>query len=345
MRLSSALPLIARGLVLAVVVAGAALASPRPAQAATNAEVERFLATLAPGAKDSWYRFGVPASVTLAQAALESGWGESSLSKTPNNNYFGIKCNDNGIRSPYQNGCVTKLTTEYRSDGSSYQIYDEFRTYASPAMSMMDHGYYLTTRGLYDKAFLYNEDPKRFATEVRAGGYATDPGYATLLHTLIDQRKLTRFDWRSAVGGPPSPGAAGAGNPPLGGPVTADPQLQQKSVTDLAKQANVEAPPVATSAPAQSPSPTDTTSSATTTPATTTPAATTPASSPNPSTSAGPTTVAATATPRVTRAAQTTSPTQTATAATTTTPSRPVEPARDAVAPRVRPRALPATGS
>ena len=98
--------------------------------------------------------------------------------------------------------------------------------------------------------------------------------------TLIDQRKLTRFDWRSAVGGPPAPGAASAGNPPLGGPVTADPQLQQKSVRDLAKQANVEAPPVATSAPAQSPSPTDTTSSATTTPATTTPAATSPARTP-----------------------------------------------------------------
>ncbi|MGD7733148.1 glucosaminidase domain-containing protein [Propionibacteriaceae bacterium G57] len=228
---------------LALMGTGLVAATAPTASAATDAEVEVFLATLAPGAKDSWYRFGVPASVTLAQAALESGWGSSKLSGAPNNNYFGIKCGRLSAPwdSPYQNGCVAMVTTEYDSSGRAYQITDWFRTYASPAMSMVDHGYYLKTRGLYDKAFLVNEDPVQFAVEVRKGGYATDPNYANLLKTLMDQRNMYRFDWRTGVGSAPSAGVGGAATKlATGGVVKADDQLPNTPPVVLAKRAGLD---------------------------------------------------------------------------------------------------------
>lgn len=217
--------------------------TPRPASAATHAEVEVFLATLSDGAKQSWQTFGVPASVVLAQAALESGWGSSSLSKAPNNNYFGIKCGTKP--SPYQNGCVELVTKEYDRYGNPYYVTAKFRTYASPAMSMVDHGYYLRTRGLYDDAFLVNEDPRQFAVKVQEGGYATDPGYAAYLYRLMSERNMFRFDWRTGVGSAPEPKLDTASIlTNAKGATEADPLLPNTPVTVLAERAGLPAPSV-----------------------------------------------------------------------------------------------------
>lgn len=172
-------------------------AAPTDADAATPAEVQAFIEMVAPGAQRGYREYGVPASVTIAQAALESGWGSSSLS-TQYNNYFGIKCGT--VTSPYQNGCVSKTTTEYKSDGTPYVIVDEFRTYATISNSMRDHGYFLSTRSRYAAAFDYSDDPNMFARKIHQAGYATDPGYADYLIRLMTQYNLYRFDPTPAPG-------------------------------------------------------------------------------------------------------------------------------------------------
>ena len=287
----------------------------RPAQAATNAEVEIFLARLADGAKQSWYQFGVPASVTLAQAALETGWGSSTLS-SKYNNYFGIKCNKTN-HSPYQNGCVDMLTTEYDASGRPYQIVDTFRTYSSVANSMLDHGYYLRTRGLYTAAFPKNEDPCQFAIEVRRGGYATDPGYAPYLISLMRQREMFRFDWRSGVGPAPcDEKTLNLSAAAIGGPVEVDPLLPNTPTSVLAARVS-----------ASGAHPPTTTAQATPVPAVT---------------SSVPTTSVPTAS-----APTTSAPTTSAPSSSTPTQPAPTAPAKDAEPPVVaarRPAALPNTG-
>ncbi|MGA4670283.1 glucosaminidase domain-containing protein [Propionibacteriaceae bacterium Y1923] len=287
----------------------------RPAQAATAAEIEEFLARLADGAKQSWYQFGVPASVTLAQAALETGWGSSTLS-SQHNNYFGIKCNRVNP-SPYQSGCVDMLTTEYDANGNPYQIIDSFRTYTSVANSMLDHGHYLRTRGLYNAAFPKNEDPCQFAIEVRRGGYATDPGYATYLIGMMQQRNMFRFDWRSGVGPAPCVQTTSLTSAVLGGPVEADPLLPNTPTQVLAERAGLVLPEGEATVP------------------TTTVPATDPVST-TPTTTAPPATVHPTTTP---------TGTTTSTATGTTGVGDPVvQPPGEPAADRPRPMALPATG-
>lgn len=314
---------------LAVAVAGLGLHGPQNprAVAATNAEVEVFLAELADGAKQSWYQFGVPASVTLAQAALETGWGSSSLS-SKYNNYFGIKCNKTKP-SPYQNGCVDMVTTEYDSKGNPYQIVDSFRTYSSVANSMLDHGYYLKTRGLYTRAFPKNEDPCQFAIEVRRGGYATDPGYATLLITLMRQRNMFRFDWRSGVGPAPCDQTTNLNAAALGGTVDADPLLPDTKTPVLAARVGLTA---AESAPASPAAPASSAANSTV-------AATTSA----PPTTAPTDPVTSTATNTTAAATTTAAPTSLPTVSSTPLPT---DPAQDAAPPAAmrRPSALPNTG-
>ena len=84
--------------------------------------------------------YGVPASVTIAQAILESGWGGSELA-TRANNYFGIKCA--AVASPHQIGCIDKATWEHLN-GNDVTVTASFRRYASMRDSFLDHGLFLT---------------------------------------------------------------------------------------------------------------------------------------------------------------------------------------------------------
>lgn len=181
----------------AVVLATALVASvPAPASALTEAQ-QRFLNSLVSGARSTQAQFGVPASITMAQAILESGWGGSTLSRSPNNNLFGIKCGT--TRSPFQSGCVTVPTREYLN-GQWVIVNASFRTYASVADSILDHGYYLRYRGIYDGAFLVNYSPRLFAQSIARAGYATDPGYPTKLLKIASSYDLYAQDFGQSVG-------------------------------------------------------------------------------------------------------------------------------------------------
>jgi flagellar protein FlgJ len=155
----------------------------------------QFIAAAAPGAQAGWRQFGVPASTTIAQAILESGWGRSSLSLT-DRNYFGIKC-QNGNYGTLATGCHVYNTTECGTNGSCFATSASFRTYATMANSFRDHGNFLKVNSRYKPAFVYTKDANKFIWTVWKAGYATDPNYFTKVTGLMATYNLYKYDiWK-----------------------------------------------------------------------------------------------------------------------------------------------------
>ena len=138
--------------------------------------------------------YRVPASVTIAQAILESGWGGSELA-TRANNYFGIKCSAQA--SPHQVGCVDRETWEHLN-GNDVTVTASFRRYVSMTDSFLDHGLFLTSRPRYAAAFEPGIGADEFARRIHAAGYATDPNYSNKLISLMTQYGLRQYDTQEA---------------------------------------------------------------------------------------------------------------------------------------------------
>jgi flagellar protein FlgJ len=156
---------------------------------------DQFLKAAVPGAQKGWREYGVPASVTIAQAILESGWGRSSLSVT-DSNYFGIKC-QNGKYGSLAKGCHVYNTSECDAAGKCFATTATFRIYASMANSYRDHGTFLRVNRRYKPAFGYTKDANKFIWQVWKAGYATDPNYFTKVTTLMASYHLYQYDiWR-----------------------------------------------------------------------------------------------------------------------------------------------------
>lgn len=125
-------------------------------------------------------RTGVPASITLAQGILESNAGQSVLA-TKGNNHFGIKCHNDW-----------KGKTMKMDDNAPKEC---FRVYPNAEASFRDHSDFLRSRDRYKSLFeLKQTDYKGWARGLKKAGYATDPGYADKLITIIEDYELYRFD-------------------------------------------------------------------------------------------------------------------------------------------------------
>ena len=156
----------------------------------SQAELD-FIRRAAPGAQRGFREFGVPASVTIAQAILESGWGKSHIGSA--NNYFGIKAQGPTSFGPIAIGTVTVPTREV-INGRSITVNGRFRKYRSMDDSMRDHGRFLRDNSRYKAAFTHSRDPNAFAQAIHRAGYATDPKYSSLLIGLMKQWDLYQFD-------------------------------------------------------------------------------------------------------------------------------------------------------
>lgn len=147
-----------------------------------------FITRLAPIAVQDMRKYGVPASLTLAQAILESNWGTSGLTQKANNLF--------GIKGTGPAGSVTMQTTEYRGQ-TPYTTNAQFRKYNSWSESVADHTR-LILNGTRDKPMRYHgvlwADYKTAATEIWKGGYATDPNYPSKLISLMEQNALHQYD-------------------------------------------------------------------------------------------------------------------------------------------------------
>ena len=149
---------------------------------------EQFIASIADAAVESADNTGVPASVTIAQAILESYWGSSRLAREANN-FFGIKAQTRGGSA----GSIWFDVWEVIG-GRNVMQSQAFRAYRSIAESFVDHGRFFAENGRYGAAMAVKGDAKQFAREVNRAGYATDPSYASKLIGLMDRYDLYRYD-------------------------------------------------------------------------------------------------------------------------------------------------------
>ncbi|MBI2956537.1 MAG: glucosaminidase domain-containing protein [Acidobacteria bacterium] len=147
----------------------------------------RFLWKLAPLVQGLAGRTGLPASVILAQAILESDWGCSALARR-HRNLFGIKASAGANASE----AVVYPTTEYRG-GQPQRERARFAHYASYEQCLEDYARVLS-RPRYARARAVAANPLAFAVELQRCGYATDPRYAHKLAVLIRRYRLTQYD-------------------------------------------------------------------------------------------------------------------------------------------------------
>ncbi|WP_125709657.1 glucosaminidase domain-containing protein [Companilactobacillus zhongbaensis] len=132
------------------------------------------------------------ASVMIAQAMIESGWGTSGLASAPNYNLFGIK-------GAYKGTAVNMPTQEDDGSGNLYSIQSDFKKYPSYKESLED--YVSLIRGgvsgnpqMYARTWKSNTSSYKDATAFLTGKYATDTTYADKLNNIIEKYNLTRFD-------------------------------------------------------------------------------------------------------------------------------------------------------
>jgi flagellum-specific peptidoglycan hydrolase FlgJ len=149
---------------------------------------EQFIGAIGEAAVHSADETGVPASVTIAQAILESYWGSSRLARE-GNNYFGIKAQT-------RSGSAGSIWFDVWEviGGRSVMQSQAFRAYKTIAESFVDHGLFFVETGRYAEAMADKSDPRQFARAVNRAGYATDPSYASKLIGLMDRYDLYRYD-------------------------------------------------------------------------------------------------------------------------------------------------------
>jgi len=124
--------------------------------------------------------YHIPASITMAQACLESGDGNSILAREANN-HFGIKCNSSWTGSSI-----------LQDDDSSNEC---FRKYSTAIESFRDHSKFLTGGMRYQFLFDYEiKDYKKWAYGLKKAGYATDPQYPERLIKIIEEFQLHKLD-------------------------------------------------------------------------------------------------------------------------------------------------------
>jgi len=132
------------------------------------------------------------ASVMIAQAMVESGWGTSGLASSPNYNLFGIK-------GDYKGSSVNMGTQEDDGTGNLYSISSNFRKYPSYKESLEDYVSLLRggTSGnsqIYAGTWKSNTSSYTDATKYLTGRYATDTTYGDKLNSVIEKYNLTQFD-------------------------------------------------------------------------------------------------------------------------------------------------------
>lgn len=157
-----------------------------------------FLSSIIPAATSIAEKNDLYASVMMAQAILESGWGQSALAQAPNHNLFGIK-------GDYEGETVEMKTLEDDGNQNYYEIKAEFRKYPSYSESLEDYAQLLRNGTSWDPqyysgAWKSNAATYQDATQYLTGRYATDTAYATKLNRIIETHELNAYDTPSSTG-------------------------------------------------------------------------------------------------------------------------------------------------
>lgn len=148
----------------------------------SNRVTQHYIKQYAAIAVAKMNKFGIPASITLAQGILESGSGKSMLATT-GNNHFGIKCGD------------WKGARMYKDDDKPHEC---FRKYAKAEQSFHDHAIFLQRKRYANLFRLKPTDYKGWAHGLKKAGYATLPTYANRLINIIEIYNLDQYDRKNS---------------------------------------------------------------------------------------------------------------------------------------------------
>ncbi|WP_461485213.1 glucosaminidase domain-containing protein [Pedobacter sp.] len=149
--------------------------NPTPVSYTTLSYIDAFKAT----AIEEMNKYGIPASIKLAQGILESGSGSSDLAKYASN-HFGIKCTSDWKGKAY-----------YKDDDKKD---DCFRVYKDPRESYKDHSQFLKRKRYAALFELDKNDYRNWAIGLKNAGYATNPKYPDLLINIIEKYQLYQYD-------------------------------------------------------------------------------------------------------------------------------------------------------
>ena len=147
-----------------------------------NPQKAAFFEQYAPLAMEQQQKYGIPASVTLAQMYIESAGGKSNLAQT-GNNYFGIKC-----------------SSQWLAEGKPYSLHhddkpnEKFCNYASVQESIEHHSQFLMGSRYAACRQCAADDYRGWVNGLQAAGYATNRNYATMLIADIEAYGLSRYD-------------------------------------------------------------------------------------------------------------------------------------------------------
>jgi len=160
-----------------------------PCALAANATTQNYIQQYKHIAVNEMNRIGIPASIKMAQAILESSSGKSTLARQ-SNNHFGIKC-----------GRDWKGAEVYREDDdyeNGLLVRSCFRAYNDPTESFIAHSEFLSNPKSQRYQFLFEldrHDYKGWAHGLRKAGYATDPNYPSKLINVIEKYELYLLDF------------------------------------------------------------------------------------------------------------------------------------------------------
>jgi flagellum-specific peptidoglycan hydrolase FlgJ len=144
-----------------------------------------FIDLISPSAVASSIVTQIPASFTIAEAALESGWGAVA----PGNNLFGVKAD-----ASWKGPIAETWTREYLRETDQWvKVPARWRAYDNWLGSIGDHAAFLRSNPRYSNAFRAST-VSEFVERVAAAGYATDPQYAQKIMAVIQAHNLTRWD-------------------------------------------------------------------------------------------------------------------------------------------------------
>lgn len=151
-----------------------------------------FVARLMPAAREAASALGLDPLALVAQAALETGWGQHMIRTADGENSFNLF----GIKASrgWQGDTAVVDTLEYRQ-GVAQKEKARFRAYASPEQSLQDYVQFIRNSARYQDALKVASDSVAYFRKLQAAGYATDPNYAEKIKSVLNSPTIRA--WRN----------------------------------------------------------------------------------------------------------------------------------------------------
>jgi flagellar protein FlgJ len=154
------------------------------------ADARAFVAEIWELAEKTGSALGVEPRVIVAQAGLETGWGNQLIRDgrgVSSNNLFGIKADDS-----WRGESIGVATLEY--EGARFvPRFAQFRAYSDLSEGFDGYQNFLAGNARYAEAIKHGANPEQFAHELQAAGYATDPDYATKIERILESRQFAEL--------------------------------------------------------------------------------------------------------------------------------------------------------